>query len=93
MLPSQSNLKDTDSRVNFLRELSMTKLTKTGWIIGPEEELVLWVPQEYHDSLIVQPGPGSICTHIIGYQGTVGVDMSHSAHGLNWTKCWHARAV
>ncbi|OCH89025.1 WD40 repeat-like protein, partial [Obba rivulosa] len=54
----------------------------SGWIRGPREELVLWVPDEYRSTLW---WPRS--TLIIG-RSRVSYDMSRFVHGMEWVKCY-----
>ncbi|KAF7364231.1 hypothetical protein MSAN_01082700 [Mycena sanguinolenta] len=52
------------------------------WIRGPNEELVMWVPPEYHKFLQVPPH------FIVGAAAKVVVDLDHVVHGTDWVKCY-----
>jgi len=57
---------------------------KDGWLVGPSDELILWVPTEYRDHLQVTP-----CTLMIkSSRVAIGVENSGLHASLNWTSCW-----
>ncbi|KAJ7862812.1 WD40-repeat-containing domain protein [Mycena olivaceomarginata] len=51
------------------------------WIRGPNQELIMWVPPEYHCYLQLPP-----CFMVIA-SARVVVDMTRFAHGTDWVKC------
>jgi hypothetical protein len=54
---------------------------KESWIRGPNQELVMWVPPEYHRYIQLPP-------HFIFIASTrVTVDTSHFVHGTDWVNC------
>lgn len=57
-------------------------VTKDGWIKGPGDELVLYVPAEYRLGFW---WPRTVA--ILGVK-PVGVDLSNCAHGETWTECY-----
>jgi len=57
---------------------------KDSWLVGPADELLLWVPADYRMYLPVLP-----CTMVIGkYRVSVSIGNSGWHHGENWTSCW-----
>ncbi|KAJ6578266.1 hypothetical protein B0H19DRAFT_1020632 [Mycena capillaripes] len=52
------------------------------WIRGPRNELVMWVPPEYHLFLQLQPHVRVIAS------ARVVVDLSRVVHGAGWVKCY-----
>ncbi|KAJ6617821.1 hypothetical protein B0H10DRAFT_1641248, partial [Mycena sp. CBHHK59/15] len=48
------------------------------WILGPRQELVMWVPPEYRFYLQLPP-----CFIVIA-PARVVVDMSRFVHGTDW---------
>jgi WD40 repeat protein len=55
---------------------------KDSWIRGPRQELVMWVPPEYHTYLQLPPH------FIVGASARVVADLSRMVHGTDWVKCW-----
>ncbi|KAL0958686.1 hypothetical protein HGRIS_014017 [Hohenbuehelia grisea] len=55
-----------------------------GWILGSNDELLLWIPPAYRDFLIFKP---SRCILLIA-QSRVVVDVSDFVHGEDWTHCY-----
>jgi len=53
------------------------------WLTGHSDELLLWVPIEYHRYLQLPP-----CTAIIGPRVVISTDVSRLHRGENWTACW-----
>ncbi|TFY54734.1 hypothetical protein EVJ58_g8685 [Rhodofomes roseus] len=53
-----------------------------GWIVGPHEELFLWIPPEYRTGLLWPR-----MTAVIGVH-PVRLDLRQFAHGSTWTECW-----
>ena len=39
---------------------------KNGWLLGPSNELLLWIPAEYRSSMQISP-----CTNVIGRSGVM----------------------
>ena len=54
-----------------------------GWIVGPNGELLLWVPHPYHSSFKYTP-----CTNLIIPKGFTELDLSRMCHGSIWHKCY-----
>ncbi|KIJ49067.1 hypothetical protein M422DRAFT_161600, partial [Sphaerobolus stellatus SS14] len=54
----------------------------TGYITGPNKELIFWIPFSYHERLWLP--------HYLAIMGmdTVTLDLSQFAHGPSWTECW-----
>ncbi|KAF7364767.1 hypothetical protein MVEN_00346600 [Mycena venus] len=52
------------------------------WIRGPNQELIMWVPREYHSYLQLPP------RFIITASDKVILDMSRFVHGTDWVKCY-----
>ena len=53
------------------------------WLLGPSDELHLWVPAEYHQYLQVPP-----FTTVIGpHRVSIKVDISSAFHGDDWISC------
>ncbi|KAH9834893.1 uncharacterized protein C8Q71DRAFT_837694 [Rhodofomes roseus] len=53
-----------------------------GWIVGPHEELFLWIPPGYRTGLLWPR-----MTAVIGVH-PVRLDLRQFAHGSTWTECW-----
>ena len=59
-----------------------------GWLKGPSNELLLWVPEEYREHLQVPP-----CTMIIDWCRVVVSQGDSGWHrGESWTACWREYA-
>ena len=57
---------------------------KNGWLVGSSGELVLWVPAEYREYLVMIP-----CALRVGQSSVViGVGSDGLHAGLDWTLCW-----
>ena len=70
---------DTNSSVS-LRSSTL----RDYWLVGPSDELLLWVPAEYCSYLQILP-----CTMVIGkHRVSVSIGDSGWHHGENWTSCW-----
>ena len=61
-----------------------TATLEDGWLVGPSDELLLWVPADYRSYLPVIP-----CTMVIGkHRVSVSIGNSGWHCGKNWTSCW-----
>ncbi|KIJ44866.1 hypothetical protein M422DRAFT_251854 [Sphaerobolus stellatus SS14] len=54
----------------------------TGWICGPQKELLFWIPPPYRKGL-----------YLLRYKASMGLkvvtlDLSQLPHGTSWTDCW-----
>jgi len=57
---------------------------KDGWLTGPSEERLLWVPAEYQKYLVNLP-----CIAFIDETGnSVTIRSEGWYHGTKWTRCW-----
>ncbi|KIJ40590.1 hypothetical protein M422DRAFT_173485 [Sphaerobolus stellatus SS14] len=56
--------------------------TKTGWIYGPQNELLFWIPSSYRDDLWLPRNAAVIVRKV------VTLDLSQLPHGTSWTECW-----
>ncbi|KIJ27479.1 hypothetical protein M422DRAFT_271331 [Sphaerobolus stellatus SS14] len=65
-----------------LRFDSVTLSRNIGWIVGPQNEYIFWVPPSYRGSLWM---PRYV--KVAGIQSVV-LDLSRLPHGYSWTKCW-----
>jgi WD40 repeat protein len=83
--PVQS-LRDRASR-DILRSSKLPGRQRA-WVVGPQDEYLLWVPPEYR--FFVDHAPPSRCVLVIG-RGRVTVDLSRSIHGTEWVKCFVPR--
>ncbi|KIM57759.1 hypothetical protein SCLCIDRAFT_129798 [Scleroderma citrinum Foug A] len=54
-----------------------------GWIMGSNQQLLLWVPPSYHKSFFYTPQ-----THLVIPRGNIELDLSKMAHGPVWHKCY-----
>ncbi|KIJ49040.1 hypothetical protein M422DRAFT_205279 [Sphaerobolus stellatus SS14] len=54
----------------------------TGWILGPKNELILWIPFSYCERLWPPR-----CLVVMGLD-VVDLDLSQFVHGASWTNCW-----
>jgi len=58
---------------------------ENGWLVGPSGELLLWVPQEYQDYLVM----GKCCTNLIAkHRIFLSADEDGLCGGTDWTECW-----
>ena len=62
-------------------------LQNDGWIVGPNGQLLLWVPPSYHKSFLYTPW-----TQMVIPRGNAELDLSKMAHGLAWHKCYTSDA-
>jgi hypothetical protein len=53
-----------------------------GWVLGPNSELLFWVPPELRDGLW-QPDNVAVITEAI----TTKLDLKHFVHGQSWALC------
>jgi len=56
---------------------------KDGWLVGPSDELLLWVPKDYLGNLVIE-GTTLIAKHKV----VLTIPNGGSCDGTNWTKCW-----
>ncbi|KIJ49015.1 hypothetical protein M422DRAFT_161841, partial [Sphaerobolus stellatus SS14] len=66
--------------ITSLNSISFNRTT--GWILGPNNELILWIPFSYRDRLW--------SPHYLAVVGldVVDLDLSQFVHGPSWTDCW-----
>ncbi|KIJ49027.1 hypothetical protein M422DRAFT_225698 [Sphaerobolus stellatus SS14] len=57
----------------------------TGWILGPNNELILWIPFSYRERLWPPR-----CLVVMGLD-VVDLDLSQFVHGASWTDCWEGQ--
>ncbi|KIJ42176.1 hypothetical protein M422DRAFT_171603 [Sphaerobolus stellatus SS14] len=74
------NLLSLSESITCLDSISFNRAT--GWILGPNNELILWIPFSYRERLWP---PRSLV--IMGLD-TVDLDLSQFVHGPSWTDCW-----
>ncbi|EJF55417.1 hypothetical protein DICSQDRAFT_36645, partial [Dichomitus squalens LYAD-421 SS1] len=53
-----------------------------GWIIDMDDNLVIWVPDEYRDALLWR---GML--FFIGREALT-IDFANTYHGTEWAKCY-----
>ena len=59
----------------------------SGWIKGPHEELLFWVPQQYRDmGMLWLPEH----TGVLGRE-EVKIQWQDSVHGVDWASCYVGR--
>ena len=58
-------------------------LQKDGWIVGPNEQLLLWVPPSYHALAFYNPW-----TRLVIPRGIPELDLSKMVHGTTWYECY-----
>jgi len=56
---------------------------KDGWLVGPSDELLLWVPKDYIGNLVID-GVTLISKHKV----VVTIPDGGSSDGTSWTACW-----
>ena len=61
----------------------MVHLQNDGWIVGPNRQLLLWVPPSYQKLFLYTPW-----THLVIPRGNPKLDLSKMAHGPAWHKCY-----
>ena len=74
--PKSSPLRSPFSDLSLVRR-------KDGWLVGPSDELLLWVPKEYIGTLVID-GTTLIAQHEV----ILTIPDGGSWDGNNWTKCW-----
>jgi len=57
----------------------------SGWVKGPNDELLLWVPQYLRDDKLVY---GSNNLLLVLGKPFLKVGWQDSHHGTDWTKCY-----
>ncbi|THH07431.1 hypothetical protein EW146_g9321, partial [Bondarzewia mesenterica] len=65
-----------------MTHINNLSMDNDGWIVGPRDELLFWVPPDLRLGLF---WPGN--TAVIGTPWTK-LDLSRFAHGTEWTKCF-----
>ncbi|GJJ10735.1 hypothetical protein Clacol_004962 [Clathrus columnatus] len=60
---------------------SSARLQPDGWVVTQNDELLFWVPQEYHQVLHVPK-----LKRILGKE-SIELDLSYFSHGQSWTSC------
>jgi WD40 repeat protein len=68
-------LRGTDPGIAF-------SITEDGWILGPMDELLFWVPLEYRRGLWWPR------TKVIVGSPITNIDLSRMVHGSSWSKCY-----
>jgi len=58
-------------------------LWNDGWIVGPNKQLLLWVPPSYHKLFFYTPW-----TNLVIPRGIPELDLSKMAHGHAWHRCY-----
>jgi hypothetical protein len=53
-----------------------------GWVLGPNSELLFWVPPELRDGLWRPNNVAIMCNSIV-----TKLDLKHFVHGESWTLC------
>ena len=54
-----------------------------GWIVGPNKELLLWVPPSHHPIVLYSPR-----TNLVIPRGVTELDLSKMKHGPAWEECY-----
>ena len=54
-----------------------------GWILGPNKNLLLWIPSSYQSSFHYTPS-----TRLVIPKGVPELDLSRMAHGSAWYRCY-----
>ncbi|GJJ10744.1 hypothetical protein Clacol_004971 [Clathrus columnatus] len=79
----------SSSKEHSLRTLprgSSARLRPDGWVVTQNDELLFWVPQEYHQILHLPK-----LKYILGRK-TIELDLSTFLHGPLWTSCCNIAA-
>ena len=58
-------------------------LRDDGWIVGPNQKLLLWIPFSYHSSFHYTPW-----TQLVIPRGVPELDLSRMTHGPAWYRCY-----
>ncbi|EIN08629.1 hypothetical protein PUNSTDRAFT_52963 [Punctularia strigosozonata HHB-11173 SS5] len=82
LIPGIANLSQFEADVSV-------EMRDDGWVVGPKDRLLLWVPPEHRQKLWLPPQrlliPASWpCTTL---------DLSDFSHGTRWTECYDPTAV
>ncbi|KAG6333440.1 hypothetical protein ID866_5642 [Astraeus odoratus] len=59
-------------------------LREDGWIVGPKDRLLLWVPKSHRKWLYHTRNT------LVLPRGHIELDLSNMAHGNSWQRCWDA---
>jgi len=72
------------SRCDPLAQLLRDGLREDGWVKGPSDELLFWIPPEYREYVQLPPCALMISKHRVVLTG----DAAGLHYGDNWTSCW-----
>ena len=71
-------------KTQILSKTLTSKKLIDGWLLGPSDELLLWVPFDYRGHIHVPP-----CNSMIAHYRVVIEGESSGLHaGKGWTRCW-----
>jgi hypothetical protein len=56
-----------------------------GWMLGPDRQLLFWIPPDYRTSLY-RPS-----TRFVIGRNAIHLDLSNFAQGTNWVECFQER--
>ena len=56
---------------------------REGWLVGPNSEWLLWVPEEFRDAIRAHTPK-----HEFGRKGRHIIDFSRFVHGERWATCY-----
>ena len=71
-----------------LATVAQSKGFKDGWLLGDNEELLLWVPEDYRANLQLPS-----CKLLIAEHRVEVTTPDDWRHGDNWTECWLGPSV
>jgi len=78
---AQSLFVDTSNLKGDWRDI--VQLQADGWIVGPNGQLLLWVPPSYHLLSFYSPW-----TRMVIPKGIPELDLSNMVHGTAWYECY-----
>ena len=61
----------------------LPQLEESGWVVGPNGRLLLWLPSVYRSLFLYSP----LITLVIP-RGSPELDLSKMAHGPTWHQCF-----
>lgn len=58
-----------------------TEINREGWMLGPHEELILWIPENRREAFWAP------CMTHIAAKAFTKLNFDNFVHGIRWTEC------
>ena len=79
----------TDFSLGVKRNVSLPiHFHDDGWVVGPNQRLLLWIPPSYYPIFVAAPW-----TNIIIAGGLTELDLSQMKHGPAWAECYSSTTI